>query len=96
MEYLSPDRCAGNLILRMEVILPDVMFSAACRGNRSVEVEYPSGAAEKVLSFSPELCPPSSRDGVQNPPGILFSFVPESCSGSAGFPRKVRTSSGCT
>jgi single-strand DNA-binding protein len=39
-----------------------------------------------VFTFSPEPCSPSSRNGVQNPPGILFDFIAEPCSASPGFP----------
>lgn len=57
----------------------------AC-GKRSGEVEHHSRAAEKVFSFGPERRSPSSRNGVQNQPGILFGFIAESCSASPGFP----------
>src|SRR5262245_47317569 len=40
------------------------------RGSRT-----PFRAAEEVFSFSPERCSPSSRNGVQNRPGIVFSFA---------------------
>jgi hypothetical protein len=62
------------------------MSNVACLWKRSGEVEHYSGPAEKVFSFSPELCSPSSRNGVQNQPGILFSFVGEWRSPSPGFP----------
>jgi hypothetical protein len=56
---------------------------------RSGEVEQHSGAAEKVFSFRPEPCSPSSRNGVQNQPGTPFSFIAESCSASPGFPKQL-------
>ena len=49
-----------------------------------------------MFRFSPEPCSPSSRNGVQNQPGILFSFIAESCSASPGFPNeKQRFASAC-
>ena len=62
------------------------MSSAACLWKTFREVEHRSGASEKVFSFSPEPCSPSSRNDVQNQPGILFSFVAEWSSASPGFP----------
>ena len=78
---------AGNLILPMEG------HSAGDDVQRRLPVENVPGksntipgAAEKVFSFGSERRSPSSRNGVQNQPGILFGFIAESCSASPGFP----------
>jgi hypothetical protein len=43
-----------------------------------------------VFAIAPERRSPSARNGVRNHPGIVFGFIPESRSGSPGFPSESK------
>jgi hypothetical protein len=62
--------------------------SAAC-GKHSGDGERDSGLARKVFGIAPERRSPSGRNRVRDQPGIVFGFIPESRSGSPGFPNET-------
>src|ERR1700677_3700942 len=53
------------------------------------EAERHSGRRAKLFAFPPESRSPSHRNAVRNHNGMAFSFRPESCSPSTGFPSFV-------
>jgi hypothetical protein len=96
-----------DVLLAGNVILPIRGHFAGYDVQRHLPVETfrgsrtPFRACRKVFSFNPEWCSLSSRNSVQNQPGMLFSFITEWCSASPGFPKmdsavaKVRKKATC-
>src|SRR5579862_7194540 len=81
-----------SLVLRMDVLLAGKLIlpfagEALCRifVQRHLPVENIPGKSNTIPGRLKK-CSPSARNGVQNQPGIVFSFVAESCSASPGFP----------